>query len=74
MAGTASEPLQDVMRRDSVTSRGIFAVSFLVLLAIAVVFQVLPLKWRAWFPGAEGGQTLVGDVRSAVYTFMSYLT
>jgi light-harvesting complex 1 beta chain len=38
------------------------------------VVQVLPLQWRTWFPGAEGGQNLIGDVRSAVYTFMSYLT
>jgi light-harvesting complex 1 beta chain len=74
MAGATGTQLQYVLQRDSVTFRGIYAVSFLVFLAVAVVVQVLPLQWRTWFPGAEGGQHLIGDVRSAVYTFMSYLT
>jgi len=74
MAGATGTQLQDVLQRDSVTFRGIYAVSFLVFLAVAVVVQVLPLQWRTWFPGADGGQNLIGDVRSAVYTFMSYLT
>jgi light-harvesting complex 1 beta chain len=52
----------------------IFAVSFIVFLAIALVAQMLFLQWRSWFPGAEGGKTLVGDVKSAVYTLMSQLT
>jgi len=52
----------------------IFFASFVVFLAVAVVAQLLALRWRTWFPGAEGGRSLVEDVRSAVYTFMSYLT
>ncbi len=52
---------------------GIYLASFVVLLLIALVGQLLFLRWRAWLPGAEGGQSLVGSVRSAVYTFMSYL-
>ncbi len=74
MADTANEDLQSVMKRDSITFRGIFAVSFLVLLMVALVMQVLPMQWRTWFPGAEGGHALISDVRSAVYTFMSHLT
>jgi len=45
-----------------------------MFLAIALVAQVLFLRWRSWFPGAEGGKTLIGDVKAAVYTFMSQLT
>ena len=52
----------------------IFAVSFIVFLAIDLVAQMLFLQWRSWFPGAEGGKTLIGDVKSAVYTLMSQLT
>ena len=74
MASNLDNALQDTLKRDSITFRGIYAVSFVVFLAVAVVVQLLPLHWRTWFPGAEGGETLVGDVRSAVYTFMSYLT
>ncbi len=74
MAGTHDNALHEAVKRDSLTFRGIYAVSFMVFLAVAIVVQLLPLQWRTWFPGAEGGQTLIGDVRSAVYTFMSYLT
>jgi light-harvesting complex 1 beta chain len=74
MASNLDNALQETLKRDSFTFRGIYAVSFAVFLAVAIVVQLLPLQWRTWFPGAEGGQTLVGDVRSAVYTFMSYLT
>jgi light-harvesting complex 1 beta chain len=52
----------------------IFVVGFVVLLAIALMAQLMMLKWRAWLPGAEGSRSLVEGVRSAVYTFMSYLT
>ena len=53
---------------------GIFVVAFLVLLPIALVAQALAVPWRNWFPGAEAEKSLVGGVRTAVYSFMSYLT
>jgi len=58
---------------DSTTYRFIFAVGFLVFLAIALVAQPLGLNWRSWLPGAEGVVSITGGVRSAVYTFMSHL-
>ncbi|MBU6436358.1 MAG: light-harvesting protein [Betaproteobacteria bacterium] len=48
--------------------------SFAVFLVIALVAQTLTWQWRTWLPGAEGGKSLIGSVRAAVYTFMSYLT
>jgi light-harvesting complex 1 beta chain len=51
----------------------IFVASFIVFLVIAIVAQLFARKWRPWFPGAEGERSLVGDVKGAVYTFMSYL-
>lgn len=74
MSQITNEPLQESLKSDSVTFYGIFAVSFIVFLAIALIAQMLFLPWRSWFPGAEGGKTLIGDVKAAVYTFMSQLT
>jgi len=74
MSQITNEPLQESLKSDSVTFYGIFAVSFVVFLAIALIAQMLFLPWRSWFPGAEGGKTLIGDVKAAVYTFMSQLT
>jgi light-harvesting complex 1 beta chain len=74
MSQITNESLQESLRNDSLTFYGIFAVSFVVFLAIALVAQMLFLRWRSWFPGAEGGKTLIGDVKAAVYTFMSQLS
>ncbi len=52
----------------------IFALSFVVFLAIALMGQVLGWHWRSWLPGAEGVKSLYGGVKAAVYTFMSHLT
>ncbi|MFZ4500745.1 MAG: hypothetical protein ACOYNA_00815 [Burkholderiaceae bacterium] len=74
MQQITNESLHESVKTDSITYYSIFAVSFVVFLAIALIAQVLFLRWRSWFPGAEGGKTLIGDVKAAVYTFMSQLT
>jgi light-harvesting complex 1 beta chain len=51
----------------------VFVVSFLFLFLIALVAQLLFLRWRSWFPGAESEKSLIKGVRAGVYTFMSYL-
>ncbi|MFO1328698.1 MAG: hypothetical protein U1F56_15170 [Rubrivivax sp.] len=51
----------------------IFAVAFVMLLAMALVAQTLGLHWRSWLPGAEGVKSVTGGVKAAVYTFMSHL-
>lgn len=53
--------------------RGIFVVSFVVFLLIALAAQIVTRDWRAWFPGAEGARSLVEGVKASVYTFMSHL-
>lgn len=70
----AREALSQGLKSDSKTFFGIFVVAFAFFLAIALVAQLLTWQWRAWLPGAEGGKSLVGGVKSAVYTFMSHLT
>ncbi|MEO8524960.1 MAG: hypothetical protein ABI460_09590 [Caldimonas sp.] len=64
----------ELTKGDSVAFSGIFVVSFVVLLVIALCAQLLTWKWRPWLPGAEGEKSLIHGVKSAVYTFMSYLT
>ena len=72
-----SNPLMNesvaVVGKDSTTFTGIFLVSFIVFLLIACCAQMVALPWRSWLPGAEGQKSLVGGVRTSVYTFMSYL-
>lgn len=63
-----------VLKSESKAFFTIFVVAFTFFLAIALVAQLLTWQWRSWLPGAEGGKSLVGGVKSAVYTFMSHLT
>ena len=74
MSQVTSELLHESAKTNSLTYYSIFVVSFVLFLTIALVGQMLFLRWRSWFPGAEGGKTLIGDVKAAVYTFMSQLT
>ncbi len=61
------------LRRDDIAFDLIFVVGFVLLLAVALLAQLLTLKWRLWLPGAEGDSSLIQGVRQAVSTFMSYL-
>ena len=74
MSQVTSELLHESAKTNSITYYSIFVVSFVLFLTIALIGQMLFLRWRSWFPGAEGGKTLIGDVKAAVYTFMSQLT
>lgn len=58
---------------DGALSPVVFCVGFAVFLVIALVAQMLTMRWRTWLPGAEGEGSLIAGVKSAVYTFMSYI-
>ena len=73
LAIVAGDERTRVAGNDEATFTGIFLVSFIVVLAIALCAQMLALPWRSWLPGAEGQKSLVGGARASVYTFMSYL-
>ncbi len=51
----------------------IFVPCFLLLLAIALLGQLVGLHWQNWLPGAEQKSSLVAGVHAAVYTFMSHI-
>jgi light-harvesting complex 1 beta chain len=74
MADISGGSLQRVLESDSKIFSGIFVVSFCVLFLFALFACVLPWQWRTWLPGAESEKSLIGGVKAAVYTFMSYLT
>ena len=74
MADTTGGVANDLEKSDSVAFIGIFVAGFVLFLAIALCAQALRWEWRAWLPGAEGQKSLIHDVKSAVYTFMSNLT
>ncbi|HMS80742.1 MAG TPA: hypothetical protein PKC20_14645 [Burkholderiaceae bacterium] len=59
--------------RASPASWLVFVVLFAVFLTVAVSSALLTLRWRAWLPGAEGEQSLIGGVKSAVYTALSHI-
>lgn len=54
------------------TFRMIFAMGFVIVLAIALVASLTGMRWRSWLPGAESGKSLFGSVQAAVYSFMSH--
>ena len=74
MADMSSGSLQQLLKGDSKVFQGIFVVSFSLLLLFALLASLLPGQWRSWLPGAESEKSLIGGVKAAVYTFMSYLT
>ena len=74
MADVSNNSLQQLLKSDSKVFYGIFVVCFSGLLLFALFASVLPWQWRTWLPGAESEKSLIGGVKAAVYTFMSYLT
>lgn len=73
MTSTTNGLLPGFVKRDSSTFHVIFAVGFSIFLVIALVAQTLGWQWRSWLPGAESATSVIGGVKAAVYTFMSYL-
>jgi light-harvesting complex 1 beta chain len=73
MADVQRTSPRQAMETTSVSFITIFALSFVLFSAIAVVGQLLGAQWRTWLPGAEGVKSLTGGVKAAVYTFMSHL-
>jgi light-harvesting complex 1 beta chain len=52
----------------------IFVSIFMLFMGVAILSTLLRLPWRSWFPGAEQSSSMIGGVKAAVYTLMSYLT
>ena len=73
MTDLTASTVQSFMKGESKSFGIIYAVSFAIILAIALVAQKLGWHWRSWLPGAEGVESLNDGVKVAVYNFMSQL-
>jgi len=50
-----------------------FVPCFVVLLAVALLGQLIGIRWRTWLSGAEDSHNIVVGIKTAVYTFMSHI-
>jgi formate hydrogenlyase subunit 3/multisubunit Na+/H+ antiporter MnhD subunit len=73
MTKTQHSDAVELMHSDSVAFSSIYVACFTVLLLIALLATVVAVPWRTWLPGAESAKSMIGGVRSAVYTLMSHL-
>jgi hypothetical protein len=54
--------------------KGIFVVTFIVFLAVALASMLFAKNWRTVLPGAEGARSMFDGVKAAVYTVVSQLS
>ena len=60
-------------REDKLMLALIVVPCFVLLLAIALLGQLLGVHWQSWLPGAEQKSSIFSGVHAAVYTFMSHI-
>lgn len=60
-------------RRSDPTLLLVFVPCFLVLIALALLGQLVGISWKGWLPGAENMNNVFSGTRAAVYTFLSYI-
>jgi len=53
---------------------GIYAVTFIVFLLLALASLLCLQNWRSLLPGAEGARSMLDGVKTAVYTVISQLS
>jgi len=60
-------------RDDKLSFLLIFAPCYVLLFSIAVLGQLVGMRWKEWLPGAEHKSSIFSGVHAAVYTVMSQL-
>ena len=73
MSDTSYDARKHPLRDDKLTFFLIFVPCFLVLIAIALLGQLVGVHWQSWLPGAEQKSSIFSGVHAAVYTFMSHI-
>jgi light-harvesting complex 1 beta chain len=73
MTDLTSGAVNNLLKGENKSFKSIYSLSFVIMLAIALVAQALGWHWRSWLPGAEDVESLNDGVKVAVYNFMSYL-
>ncbi len=74
MSDTSYDARKHPLRDDKLTFFLIFVPCFLVLIAVALLGQLVGVHWKGWLPGAENMNNVVAGTRAAVYTFMSNIS
>jgi light-harvesting complex 1 beta chain len=69
-----SSPVAKTSRGSLKGFYGIYAVTFIAFLLLALASLLCLQNWRSLLPGAEGARSLLDGVESAVYTVISQLT
>jgi light-harvesting complex 1 beta chain len=73
MIDLTSGAVTSLLKGENKSFKSIYSLSFVIMLAIALIAQALGWHWRSWLPGAEDVESLNDGVKVAVYNFMSYL-
>lgn len=63
---SSNEVLSGVIHEEKLWFKTLFALTFLVVLVIAMSASLVGLNWRSWFPGAAEVEPMFSSVRSAV--------
>lgn len=61
-------------RRSDPTVFLVFVPCFLILVAVALLGQLVGIHWKGWLPGAENMNNVFSGAQAAVYTFLSNIT
>ena len=70
LAQRREAPLKDSLKG----FHGIYAVTFIAFLLLALASLLCLQNWRNLLPGAEGARSMLDGVKSAVYTVISELS
>jgi light-harvesting complex 1 beta chain len=73
MSEMINEPDNIFSQKESISDLVTFVPCFIVLLAIALLGQLVGIRWRTWLSGAEESENLFVGIKTAVYTFMSHI-
>ena len=74
MSDIPSDARKHPLRDDKLTFFLIFVPCFLVLIAVALLGQLVGLHWKGWLPGAENMDNIFSGTRAAVYTLLSHIS
>ncbi len=74
VAGHAAQNREGPLRDSLRGFHGIYAVTFIAFLLLALASLLCLQNWRSLLPGAEGARSMLDGVKSAAYTVISQLS
>ena len=74
VAGHLAQRREGPLKDSLIGFHGIYAVTFIVFLLLALASLLCLQNWRSLLPGAEGARSMLEGVKTAVYTVISQLS